>query len=264
MADMVYIKRVIGSMLQPSWIILAILIVAVFFVLSRGWLRRPIGWLCLAAGTALFALTVFPQPVRLAAGLLGKSYQPVLRETDAESPYAIVVLGSGVEFPGDPQLPALTRLSDAARARLVEGVRLARLYPEARLITCGYGFGSESCADAMAEAAIELGVEPDRIDRLDQVMDTQQEAETVTRRSAGRPLIVVTTAVHMERAMEYFQQSGADAIASPCDYIAPPSAETLDTVKKRRWLPGGRYITANEKTWHEYLGLLHMRLGNRQ
>ena len=254
---MFFFKRFVGALINPLPVVFFFLALALF-LWRRG--RPRCGWYSLAVGVAVLLLSTFPYPVRRLARSLEGRYRPVAAGSPSpDAPAAIVILGNGVEHPGDRLLPALTRLNDTARARLVEGVRLARIFPEAEMITCGNGLGLENCADAMAEAAVELGVEPVRIRRVVQGRDTGHEAELVKSAVGDAPVLLVTTAVHMERSMAEFRRRGVNAVPAPCDFVAPASDDALGAVDRSRWRPRGGNIVANEKTWHELAGLLYLR-----
>lgn len=256
-----FFKRLVGGLAQPAPLILLFLGLALVLLWGTGGLRRRLGLASLVISSILFAATVFPYPGRYTARLLERGRVPIRDpSTLPDVPRLIVVLGNGVEHPDDPKLPALTRLNDTARARLVEGVRLARLFPEAKLATSGYGMGLENCADAMADAAIELGIDNGRIERLGWPKDTEEEARATAKLADGGVVLVVTSAVHMERAMRAFRGAGVQALAAPCDYAAPLSDQTLAAVNRKRWRPRGVNLTNNEKAWHEALGLVYNEL----
>jgi hypothetical protein len=100
---------------------------------------------------------------------------------------AIVVLGGGW-WPND-QWPIGSQLSDSSAQRLLEGVRLARALPAARLIVTGADRQGEipPVAWGYAQAARELGIAPERIQVLDTPVDTAQEARAVREALAGLP-----------------------------------------------------------------------------
>lgn len=251
-------KRVVGMAVQPLPVVFLLLLAGMALLTFTK--RRKNAWLCLALGVAVLCVSSFPPLTRRIARGLEAEYEPFLAlDPAAHDPYAIVVLGSGVAHPGDAAMPALTRLNDTARARLVEGVRLARVFPGARLVTSGYGMGLENCADAMAGAAAELGVSPDRIDRLTQSLDTGHEASLVKKLAGDRPVVVVTSAAHMPRTMALFREQGVAALPAPCDYIAPVSDATLSLVDRHRWRPRGVNISDSEEVWHEYMGLIYFQ-----
>lgn len=253
-----HFKRFVGIAAQPLPVIFGLGLLALLLLLFAK-KRRPAGVCLFLAGLVLFVAS-FPPLVRWQAGFLEGRHQPLTPARAAGmTPWAVVVLGNGVAHPGDRALPALTRLNDCARARLVEGVRLAQLFPDAMLVTCGYGMGMENCADAMALAAMELGVDASRIRRLTQALDTAHEARLVRDIAGGRETVLVTSAAHMPRAFAAFENGGVRVTAAPCDFIAPPSEDTRAAVDRWRWRPRGSSLTDSGELWHEYLGLLYQR-----
>lgn len=251
-------KRAVGIVMQPLPVIFGLLVLA---LLASRYRKRRLAKALYVLSAAILVASSFPPLVRLAAWPLESRHRPLL-PADAEelSPKLIVVLGNGVAMPDDAAMPALTRLNDSARARLVEGVRLAGLFPEAGLVVSGNGMGYENCGDAMALAAAELGVDPGRVLALSQSLDTEHEAQLTEELAGGGRVLVVTSAVHMPRSMMYFAEKGVDAVAAPCDYIGPLSSEVRSAVNRRYWGPGGGALAKSEWLWHEYLGLLYYRL----
>ncbi len=248
-------KRAVGIFVQPLTIVFVLGGLALaLFVFRRG--KAAFGLLLLAWTVLFFAS--FPPVTRWAASQLEGRYQPFFPAAAPEyKPEAVVVLGNGVAHPGDPRMPALARLNATALARLAEGVRLAHYFPEATLIVTGNGLGFENCADAMGEAAIELGIPPERIVRFPQSMDTGHEARLVREHMGVSPVILVTTATHMPRAAMYFQDNGVNATPAPCDYIGAVSPDVRSMVNARYFRPKGVNLTDSEEIWHEWLGLAY-------
>lgn len=169
---------------------------------------------------------------------------------------AIVVLGGGW-WPND-QWPSGSRLSDSSSQRLLEGVRLARALPAARLIVSGADRQGEipPVAWGYAQAARELGIAPERIQVLDTPVDTAQEARAVRAVLAGdAPLILVTSAAHLPRAMRHFRAVGLDPIPAPTQHLAGRATGG----RLADWLPSANNLRKTEAAWHEYLGLLAWR-----
>jgi len=131
----------------------------------------------------------------------------------------VVVLGGGN---GDgPGVSANNLLSGSARARLVEGVRLLRSLPEARLIVSGPAHGRrDSHATVLGRTAIALGLPPDRVLTIDEARDTEGEAAAVARRVGNAPVALVTSAWHLPRAHALFRRAGVDALPCPADFTA--------------------------------------------
>jgi uncharacterized SAM-binding protein YcdF (DUF218 family) len=135
----------------------------------------------------------------------------------------VVVLGGGH---GDvPGLSATNKLSSSALARIVEGVRLARVLPQARLIVSGPAApGFPSHAAVLAEAAVSLGLDRQRILLIDTAHDTEDESHAVKALVGSQPVALVTSAWHMPRAAALFHKSGVTILPCPADYSARPNA----------------------------------------
>ncbi len=250
-----FFKRAVGMLAQPLPVVFLLLAAGMALVVFTE--RRRSVFACMALSFVLLAVCTLPMPVRWQARPLERLHFPYAGDADFQ---AVVVLGSGVLHSGDTVLPALSRLGDNARARVAEGVRLWRLRPEAVFVTCGYGFGTETGADVMAEAAMELGVSPERIHRLGAALDTRHEAELsagVDGIAGGGKALVVTAAAHMPRAMEYFRAAGVNAAAAPCDFIAPVDEAVRDVADRWDFRPNGTRLADSESVWHEWLGLLY-------
>lgn len=261
-----YFKRFVGMTAQPLPLFFFLMIAAYFF-----WRRgaggdggtRKGAAACATLAALVMLLASLPPVVRFGAGLLEAGFEPVVDggvAVDGTAPAAIVVLGSGVAFPGEPMMPALTRLSDAARARLAEGVRLSRLYPDAKLITSGHGAGLENCADAMAEAAEELGVDPGRIVRFSDSVDTAHEARLTRELMGDRLILLVTSASHMHRSLLWFAEAGVNAVPATCDFKTPISETGRKNIDLSRASPRGAAVADTDELWHEYLGIAYYRV----
>lgn len=136
---------------------------------------------------------------------------------------AIVVLGGGN---GDAAgMAAVDRLSHSSRSRVVEGVRLARALPNAKLIFTGGGATKDqpSHAAVQAEAAISLGIEPGRIARIETARDTEEEAEALSRMLGEQKFALVTSAWHLRRATALMRGRGLRPLPCPCDYLSRPN-----------------------------------------
>jgi uncharacterized SAM-binding protein YcdF (DUF218 family) len=210
------------------------------------------GWVSLGAMLYLFSTDWLLRP--LVIGL--EDDYPVCNTQllDTTRPLYIMVLGSGTGF--DSRLPATTLLSTATLSRLVEGIRVCRLHPQAILVTSACSReGYRPQAYTAREAAMLLGVDSARIVALPRATNTQQEAQDfVAFAGVGARVIVCTSAIHMPRAMEWFRQAGARPIAAPCDFIVkrddPPPTWTSIFPQPALW-----------KTWQhvlkEYVGKVY-------
>lgn len=136
----------------------------------------------------------------------------------------VVVLGSGNGY--TPGRSNLAQLSQSASRRLTEAVRILRVLPDARLLVSGPAEGrNASHATVLGRAAVSLGVDPDRIVLSEQVRDTEDESLAVKSRVGDAPIVLVTTAWHMPRAMALFRHAGVTAIPGPADYLAQHNSD---------------------------------------
>ncbi|MCX7934275.1 MAG: YdcF family protein, partial [Planctomycetota bacterium] len=217
------LKKIVAPLLFPLPICLLCLLAAAFLC-WRG--RVKSGRWLLAAGTAMLALMCFAGLPEAAVRSLELRYPPLtapLPAAEAERIKWIVVLGGGVV--SHPDLPALSRLTSQTRSRLLEGVRLLAFFPGARLLLSGGRvFEPESEAAVMAAAAAEIGVPAEKIAIEEIGRDTAEEARAVAATIGSDACALVTSAVHMPRAMREFAAAGLHPLPAPCDYLALPNA----------------------------------------
>jgi len=245
------LKKIAGELLSP----LAIVVVVLAAALVLLWFtrRQRLGKLLATAGFLVFVL--------LGYGALGG---PALRALEGDytplaSPPAdikwIVVLGGGAT--SDPDLPPAQRASQATLARAVEGVRLYRLLPGAKLVVSGAAvLAGGADADTLAAIAQELGVPREAI-VLDTVSpDTETQARTMRKLVNGERCIVVTSAAHMRRSLALFRKAGVDALPAPTHFLSQRNA----SLSLGDFFPGAGRIQGADVAVHEYLGLAWGRL----
>ena len=85
--------------------------------------------------------------------------------------------------------------------------------------------------------------------------DTKGNAINVARLAGDGPFILVTTAVHIPRAMSSFQKAGLSVIAAPTDYRSKRTPLTWSD-----FLPNSSSLQDSCLALHEYLGILYYRL----
>jgi len=163
----------------------------------------------------------------------------------------IVVLGCGHE--SNEALPDTSQLRPCSLQRIVEGIRILRLHPEATLIVSGYG-GNDPMpnAERVKRAAISLGVKEHKILTESYPKDTQEEAQLISPRVKGTNVVLVTDASHLPRAMNYFQMQGVSAIPAPAGfYVKNINAEKYWYVQ---FLPSASALQTSSIAWYEYMG----------
>ena len=161
----------------------------------------------------------------------------------------IVVLGGGSRE--DKALTPEDRLGDASLKRLLEGVRLSRLLPQARLVLSGGDYqGISPDALTMQQVALDQGVTRDRIMLETVSWDTTDQAKFLRVRLGKAPFYLVTSAGHMPRAMRMFIRSGTQPIAAPTDFRA-----VWTPFQVTDFFPQAGALVNTESAFYEYLGL---------
>jgi uncharacterized SAM-binding protein YcdF (DUF218 family) len=171
------------------------------------------------------------------------------------TPTGVIVVG-GVINPKRSEARGQIALDDTAE-RVTVAVELARRYPAARIVFAGGTanlFSGPSEGNFAANFFESLGVPRNRITVETQSRNTAENAVFAKRLIAPMPgerWLLVTSAMHMPRAIGAFRQAGFPVEAYPVDY---QTDGWEDLWKFSDSLMGGIGIT--DKGVHEWLGLL--------
>jgi uncharacterized SAM-binding protein YcdF (DUF218 family) len=128
------------------------------------------------------------------------------------------VLGGGNGY--TPDMAAVHQLSKSALGRVIEGARIVRAVPEAKLIVSGPSDGKRTAhAVMLARAAMSLGVPERSVVLIDQAFDTEDEANLIAREIGSAPFALVTSAWHMPRSVALFRGRGLNPLPCPADFV---------------------------------------------
>ncbi|KUE79153.1 envelope biogenesis factor ElyC [Aeromonas schubertii] len=250
---MFVIKKWIGHLLMPLPFGLSLLLLALLLL----WFTRFQKSGKLLATLSLVVIATFglrPVSVELARPL--EQANPPFAVAEHPRIDAIVVLGNG--HVSDPAIPLTSWQNNIALARTLEGVRLAKAYPEATLIFSGYAAGDPlSNAEVNARMAESLGIPRTRMQLFENNKDTHDEAVSIARALTGQQVALVTSATHMPRALALYRAEGMTPIPAPTDFTAKESQAPLPLYS---YLPKGRYLMYSEAALHEWIGQLWSRL----
>lgn len=208
--------ELVWSLLQPSTLLLAVLALA-FLSLAASW----------RGGAAFFMLLVL-------AGSVGALFLPfeewLAAEVESDVPFpsalpadvtGIVVLGGAVEWRVSEARGQLA--VDGAAERLMAAKALKERFPEARLVLTGV-FADTVAADFRSEpqpGSLIFGPEQRDILFLGSARSTYEEALLALQTVAPEPgetWLLVTSALHMPRALGTFRQLGWSLTPYPVDY----------------------------------------------
>jgi uncharacterized SAM-binding protein YcdF (DUF218 family) len=248
------LKKIISALLLPLPIAMALLLIGLcFFWFSR---RKLVANIFLSSGFVvllIFGFSLFPS---LLLNSLEDSYHPMTNPPADVS--EIVVLGGGVRT--DTNAPPNTQLSSASLSRLIEGVRLYRLYhdrnkDEKLILSGGRVFGKPAEAGVMQNIAVILGVKPSDIELEAGSRDTFEEAQYLKQQLGTQPFLLVTSAYHMPRAIALFTKAGLHPIAAPTQYFGDNGVHTFKV-----YIPNSNYLIMSDIAIHEYLGRLWSKI----
>lgn len=241
------ISKILTQLIYP--LPLCLLLLPLGLLLRRRWPR--LGMTMCLFGLGWLLLWSLPVPSSALARTLEQTW-PQQTETQLPQVDAIVVLGGGVRSntwgvnlqSAADRVWFGARLYRAGRAPLVilSGGRLEEL-----------GFNMAE-APAMATFLHDLGV-PESAMLLESESRTTREnavySEKLLRARGINRVLLVTSALHMPRALATFRNLGIDAIPAPTDFEAePPSGNWLLC-----WLPDTSSLDRSSRAMKEYLGM---------
>ena len=241
------LKKVLGALLMPVPIVFLIYLLAAILYRSQ----KRLALVCFGVATSGFYLVSLP----VTAWLVAEPLEHRFAQYAGQAVDAVVVLGG--YHRSDQRLPISSVLSATSMVRLSEGMRIARLNPEASLNLSGYnGRDAISNAQAMAQVAMAYGMSPKRITKAEEPKDTGDEAQHWAEVLKGQRVALVTTASHMPRAVYLFEQAGLRVIPAPTNF----ESGKPDFTYWKTWLPSAHALNLTTKAWHEHLGLIWAKL----
>lgn len=173
---------------------------------------------------------------------------------------AIVVLGGGVRGYAGPNLPVidLNRASD----RELFATQLFRAKRSGTIILSGGAdpiLRTGVSALGMKVFLIELGV-PSSAIRLGpnsrNTIENVKEVVAMLKPSEGKTILLVTSALHMQRANWLFSRSGLKVIPAPADFEVVPVPFSF-----YRLLPDAEALENSSRAYREVIGLWAYHLG---
>ena len=249
---MFILKKIISAFLLPFNVAVCLLTVGVLLLLSGRYARVAKSITTFATLFLLF-LSMPPTANWLSNSLEQRYPIPDSQKLmDAQIRW-IVVLGGG----HNSSMPAGHQLSGSSLARVVEGVRIFRMKSGRKLILSGGGvYDPNPNAVAMADEARALGINSGDIILESQSKDTEEEAALLTPTLRQEQFFLITSAIHMPRAMALFLKRGMKPIAVPCEYsFVPQNPPAILQI-----LPNAASLQQSERAFRERWGMLYSRI----
>jgi len=234
--------------LPPGLIYLLFFLSLILIFMKKKWGKR-----LLVFTLVLFYLLSIMPVSNLLLKTLENKYPPLL--TPPKDIKYIVVLGGGA-INRDTQLPSTSRLGPSSTARLLEAIRLLNQLDEAVLVTSGGNSNANpieglTCFQ-MKELAVLLGVEKEKIMPLCDARDTYEEAKNIQQVLGGQPFLLVTSALHMPRAMFFLKKIGLNPIPAPADF----KGQSKYNYSYSPFLPAAGHFANSSYAIKEYVGLI--------
>lgn len=261
---MFLLKKIISLLFSPLAVCLGVQLLGLFLL----WFTRKKrqGLILVSIGALTLVLLSYGPVSNALLGLLEHQYPALLMDAKSRAaldeidhyPKWVVVLGGGTD--SDPSLPENSQLSSGSVIRLVEAIRIKKMYPETKLIIAGGAlFDPSADSEVMAKVANNLGVAQKDIVLVSDTKDTKDQARQVKSIVGSDLHILVTSASHMPRALALFGKLGMSPIPAPTDFWVK---------RKQRIAPGIFFPNANslrkvEKALHEYLGIIWAKIRNQ-
>ncbi|ANI28745.1 hypothetical protein PL78_02680 [Yersinia entomophaga] len=240
------LKKFLGGLLMPLPLLLILIGLALILLWFTHWQKSGKALLTLS-WLVLLLISLQPVADRLLLPIENKyaTYQGNDRVD------YIVVLGGGYTF--NPNWAPSANLFPNSLPRVTEGIRLYLQHPGSKLVfTGGFGPASQSSARTAAQVAQSLGVASSDIVMLEKPKDTEEEAADVATLVGDKPFLLVTSANHLPRAINFFTAKGLHPIPAPANQLAI----TSPLHSWERAIPAASYLYHSERAWYETLGKL--------
>ena len=257
---MFYISKLIGMFIEPANLLALMTFLAILLGLSPDITCKRIARKVLVlVGLCVCTLAVLP---------VGKWALVPL-----ENRYANVSLPDKIDgiilLTGDENatVSEARRLPIAGYAtqRYVHVARLAKRYPDAKIIVVGdtrpsYPSGTVTTKMIAQSVLKSIGVPENRVVFEEQSRNTHENAMLATRlinSGSGKSWVLVTSAFHMPRSVLSFMKSGMQVVPSPSDYY------TEGEIRFSLYTHMSQNLQYLNVAAHEYYGLLAYRLMGR-
>lgn len=254
---MFFLKKAISRFFFPVPLVLEMLLLG--WLIHRYTKMKRLGKGLIAAAGLLFVALAYPWAGNWMVTRLERTYPPLALEKVGTgvlpSQVDILVLGQGLSrVSGNP---GPSQVNGSLLARIMEAVRLHRQIPGSRILLSIGGINPPASEDLFIAKMTEVvGVNPAAIVKIPGALDTADEINAARKLARESPIIVVTSASHMPRAMLIAQKAGVKAIAAPCDFQAPdPEKDDSANWTPANLFPSAGCLATSERAFYEYLGL---------
>ena len=242
--------KLVLTVLLPVGLIVLLLLLALFSLARRG--KGMAATILVLVTAAIWAASMPATSYWLAARL--EAAQPALSIENAPQASAIVVLGGGIA--SGPTQGAIMLGPSVNRLRV--GALLHRAGKAPLILVSGSGSPPE--AELGRELLIEWSVPDQKVAVEPNSLNTRQNAVyawDLLSPLGIKDVLLVTSAIHMQRAAATFSRMGFEVKPFAVDFLTKPPVEHFDPVD---FLPTGEALNDTAEILTEWIGLLYYRL----
>lgn len=221
---------------------------------------RAARWLLLLVVLGYTVISTYPVP-RALKRLWSRPFAPLTRADVPPGRAAIVVLGSGSYTAVDWNKNRVAVPDPIGLGRTLEAARIYSLIGAEWVVSSGGPPEADSsdypAAEAMRDTLLRLGVPENRLVMKGESRDTHEEALAVARILPTLHVdrvVLVTSPVHMRRAVATFGAAGVRVIP------APAREDTWRPSWRLKYLPSERGLIESSLVAHEMLGYVYYGL----
>lgn len=244
------VKKFLGAMLMPVPLMVVLLFWALLLMLRRK--TRWVGYLVvLLVAVVLLVGSYAPLSNRIVGSF--EDLYPAYQQRSLPTDY-IVVLGSWHQSTNTQ--PITSEIKSSGIVRLAEGIRIYHMNPGSKMVFTGYrGLDEDpvSYPEKLRELALALQIPREDILTFNGPRDTAEEAQLIAREFPQAQLVLVTTAMHMPRAMGLFEGLGLAPQPAPTEHLSKPQTSWWT-------FPSASNLERTSYWAHEQLGSLWAKL----
>lgn len=243
---MFILSKLFTSLLLPPGLFV-ILIFASLFIKNRKNMRRCL----LIIAAVIYLLSI--RPVKEALLLPLENAYPVLRQLPKNAGAAVVLGG------GNYLYPKISPAEDSVK-RVIEAARIRRMIAIPLILSGGKSPLENSGADAesMKRVLNSLGISGNIFldtKSLNTFGNAKYSAIVLKKLKIDKPVILITSAYHMKRAVLSFKNNGINVYPDPVDFHTDRTEYTLFS-----FFPTMKDLSDSFRALHEYIGIIYYHL----
>lgn len=241
-----FLKKLISPFILTMPLCFGLIIIGLVFLWFTK--KQRIGKILVTAGAVILLAMSLSFVAKIIVSPLDQAY-PVYKVDKNKPVKFVVVLSGGAGFNAD--IPMNTSGDYVTLSRLMEGIRVYKYNPGAKIILTG-GPVSSKIPFSIVEACLlaQLGIPKEDLVLDIESFDTAEEALNVKIIINKEQFVLVTSAIHMPRALKLFQKQGMNPIAAPTGFYVIPCCLSISD-----FIPDAGNLCAIDAAIHEYLGL---------